>query len=73
MDGQKSPGDPILRAPAVLKTTLMVVMKTKRRSPPTEAVMRKLRRAGDSVKAMEGGGNELTVYKQNRIRLAKDT
>ena len=38
-------------------------------SPPMEAVMRKLRRAGDPVRAMEGGGSTLKAYKQNRIRL----
>ena len=41
-------------------------------SPPTEAVMRKLQRAGDPVRAMEGGGSMLVAYTMNRIRLKKD-
>ena len=41
-------------------------------SPPTEVLMRKLRRAGDPVRAMEGGGRRLVAYTMNRIRLIKD-
>ena len=42
-----------------------------RMSPPVEAVMRKLRRAGDPVREMEGGGTTLVAYIMNRIRLIK--
>ena len=38
-------------------------------SPPMEAVKRKLRRAGDPVRAMEGGGRTLKAYTMNRVRL----
>ena len=38
--------------------------------PPTmEAVKRKLRRAGDPVRAMEGGGSKLVAYTMNSVRL----
>ena len=40
--------------------------------PPKEAVRRKLRRAGDPVRAMEGGGvSTLVAYNENRIRLRR--
>ena len=42
-------------------------------SPPMEAVIRKLRRAGDPVREMEGGGTTLVAYIMNRIRLIKNT
>ena len=41
-------------------------------SPPMEAVMIKLRRAGDPVRAMEGGGSMLVAYTMNRIRLTRN-
>ena len=38
--------------------------------PPMEAVKRKLRRAGEPVRAMEGGDTStLVAYNENRIRL----
>ena len=45
-----------------LITTLMI-------SPPMEAVMRKVRRALDPVRAMEGVPSMSEAYRQNRIRL----
>ena len=39
------------------------------RSPPTEAVMRKFRRAGEPVMAIEGGGYMLVAKRQNNARL----
>ena len=41
-------------------------------SPPMEAVIRKLRRAGDPVREMEGGGTTLVAYIMNRIRLKRN-
>ena len=41
-------------------------------SPPMEAVKRKLRRAGDPVREMEGGGRTLKAYTMNRVRLIKN-
>ena len=39
-------------------------------APPMEAVKRKLRRAGDPVRATEGeGSSTLVAYNENRIRL----
>ena len=37
-----------------------------------EAVKRKLRRAGDPVRAMEGRGSTLKAYTKNRVRLIKN-
>ena len=40
------------------------------KAPPMEAVKRKLRRAGEPVRAMEGGDTStLVAYNENRIRL----
>ena len=38
-------------------------------SPPMEAMMRKLRRAGDPVNAIEGEGSKSATYRQCRMRL----
>ena len=37
-----------------------------------EAVKRKLQRAGDPVREMEGGGSTLKAYTMNRVRLIKN-
>ena len=38
-------------------------------SPPTEAMIRKFRRAGEPVMAIEGGGSVLVAKRQNNARL----